>query len=215
MAQFEENKHPRDEEGKFTNKDISKEYRQNTSYGEILGNQNATSFYEDISEGTLKKLKELESKSGKLEYEVGTILDKNGNVLQSANGEVNSVSVDKNLLKDAIFTHNHPTGCCFSDKDIYGFVIGELYQLRATTKSGKTYILTKIKDVVEPSLVENFKKATKPGGEGEKAIQKLYENFLTMGYPNYRAVELAISNYREEWLYKNCKTYGVKFSVEF
>lgn len=36
MAQFNESKHPRDEEGKFTNKDCSVEYRQNTSYKDIL-----------------------------------------------------------------------------------------------------------------------------------------------------------------------------------
>ena len=38
MAKFDESKHPRDEDGKFTSKDGSKEYRQNTNYGEILRN---------------------------------------------------------------------------------------------------------------------------------------------------------------------------------
>ncbi len=37
MAEFDESKHPRDNDGKFTSKDGVKEYRQNTSYEEILG----------------------------------------------------------------------------------------------------------------------------------------------------------------------------------
>lgn len=51
MSNFDESKHPRDGEGKFTNKDGSTEYRQNTSYGEILGkkpkkkNDNRKKFY--------------------------------------------------------------------------------------------------------------------------------------------------------------------------
>lgn len=36
MAEFDESKHPRDADGKFSDKAGSKYYRQNTSYGEIL-----------------------------------------------------------------------------------------------------------------------------------------------------------------------------------
>jgi len=41
MAKFEESKHPRDKEGKFTTKgnEGGKEYRQNTSYNEIIKKQ--------------------------------------------------------------------------------------------------------------------------------------------------------------------------------
>lgn len=52
MAEFDESKHPRDSDGKFTSKDGVKEYRQNTSYAEILksGLNNAQ-----------KKIKQLEA----------------------------------------------------------------------------------------------------------------------------------------------------------
>ena len=40
MTKFDESKHPRDEDGKFSSKGTSKEYRQNTSYAEILGDVN-------------------------------------------------------------------------------------------------------------------------------------------------------------------------------
>ena len=43
MAEFDESKHPRDNDGKFTSKDGVKEYRQNTSYAEILNDLKAQS----------------------------------------------------------------------------------------------------------------------------------------------------------------------------
>ena len=47
MTRFDESKHPRDEDGKFSSKNTSKEYRQNTSYAEILQK-------DEISEDTNK-----------------------------------------------------------------------------------------------------------------------------------------------------------------
>lgn len=41
MAEFDESKHPRDEQGKFTNGGTI-EYRQNTSYGDILDEKSET-----------------------------------------------------------------------------------------------------------------------------------------------------------------------------
>ena len=49
MTEFDESKHPRDEDGKFTSKDGSKEYRQNTSYGEILGRKSKKKFFHKLA----------------------------------------------------------------------------------------------------------------------------------------------------------------------
>ena len=213
---FDESKHPRDDDGKFTYKD---NFGGSDNGDKLLKAVNEykqkTIFSEELSYKTRQAVKRIENKIKSLKHEVGTIIDKNGNVLQSVDGSNNQVEVDKSLLKDAVFTHNHPNGSCFSYDDIQGFLDGEVYQLRATTDKGKTYVLTRTKDLVDPSLAYNYKKACGLGGEGQNRIQKLFEEYIDSGYSQARAHFLAISDYREEWLTKNGKQYNVKFEVEW
>ena len=194
-------------EGAYDSKDNSIKERAN-KVGKV-------SFKEDFPEKTKTTIKNIENKTKGLNYEVGTIIDKDGNILQSVDGKSNEVNVEKSLLKNAIFTHNHPNGSCFSYDDIQSFLDGEVYQLRATTDKGKTYILTRTKDFVDPSLAYNYKKACGLGGEGQNRIQELTDNYLNSGYELSKAVYLAKSDYREEWLTQNGKNYNVKFEVEW
>lgn len=168
-----------------------------------------------MPEKTKKTIKNIENKTNGFSYEVGTIIDKDGNVLQSVDGSSNEVKVDRTLLKNAIFTHNHPSGSCFSYDDIQSFLDGEVYQLRATTNKGKTYVLTRTKDFVDPSLAYKYKKASDFGGEGQNRIQELFENYINGGYSQGNARFFAISDYREECLTQKGKEYNVKFEVEW
>ena len=213
---FDERKHPRDNDGKFTDKDnFGGSSNGDKLLKAVSEYKDKIKFREDLSEKTKSAIKNIENKTKSLKHEVGTIINKDGKVLQSVDGASNQVEVDKSLLKNAVFTHNHPNGSCFSYDDIQGFLDGEVYQLRATTDKGKTYVLTRTKDFVEPSLAYNYKKACGLGGEGQNRIQKLFEEYIDSGYSQARAHFLAISDYREEWLAKNGKQYNVKFEVEW
>lgn len=221
---FVESEHPRDKDGKFTDKETTtysdngdrllkavKEYNPNDLKSQV----DRVKFKEDLPEKTTSAIKNIERKTKGLDYEVGTIIDKDGNVLQSVDGSHNEVYLEKSLLKNAILTHNHPNGSCFSYDDIKGFLDGEVYQLRATTDKGKTYVLTRTKDFVVPSLAYNYKKATGLGGEGQNRIQELFEYYLDSGYSASRAKFQATSDYNEEWLLKNGNKYNVKFEVKW
>ena len=49
---------------------------------------------------------------------------------------------------------------------------------KATTLSGKTYVLTKTKDYVKPSLAYDYKKAVSDfRGEGAKRIQEVVDKY--------------------------------------
>lgn len=62
------------------------------------------------------------------------------------------------MLKGAAFTYNHPEGSCFSAQDMISFLQADVYQMRATTPSGKTFILTRDKNFVKTSLAMDYKK---------------------------------------------------------
>ena len=174
-------------------------------------------FSEDLPPETIKKVKDVEKDIQGLDYEVGGIISKDGKVLKQIDGSSNEVLIeddaDIKLLKDAVFTHNHPNGTCFSNNDIKSFLECDLYQLRATTSKGKTYVLTKIKDFVLPSLAYNYKKSVGLGSEGAQKVQELYSQYVNSGYSGYDALLQAESDYREEWLTKHAKDYNVKFEV--
>ncbi|MCM1277170.1 MAG: phage minor capsid protein [Lachnospiraceae bacterium] len=88
-----------------------------------------------------KTLHSVETERRTLNYEVGTIIDRQGNILNVTGGEAHNVSVSEELLKDAIFTHNHPSGGCFSAQDIFSAIASELLELRASTPQGTFYSL--------------------------------------------------------------------------
>ena len=167
-----------------------------------------------FSEGFVEKCREIENTTRTSKIEVGTVLDKNGNIINQQDGSSNQVTIDKRFLKDAVFTHNHPKGTMFSTDDIKGFLEGELYQLRASTPSGKVFVLTREQDFVSPSLVFDYDKAGKRGTEGEIEVQRLFEEY-SQYYGGYTALEKAVSDYKEMWLKKNAKKYHVKFEVEW
>lgn len=174
-------------------------------------------FAEELPRKTKEAIKSIENKTNSLTYETGAIISKEGRILQQIRGTENAVNVsDEKLLKDAVFTHNHPQGSCFSNQDIESFLITGLYQLRATTPSGKTYVLTKTKDYVKPSLAYDYKKAVSDfRGEGAKRIQELVDEYSKCGYSLNNAIYRAQSDYREEWLTRHAEEYNVKFEVEW
>lgn len=170
---------------------------------------------EEIEEKTRTIVRGIEKEIHKLSYETGAIIDKSGVVLQKVNGARNEVFVDGSLLKGAIMTHNHPNGGSFSVQDIDSFLQCDAYQIRATTPQGKTFVLTKGRDFVLPSLAVDYKNAGTWRSVGAARVQELYETYLSSGWSASDALYKAQSDYKEEWLFEHAKEYYVKFEVEW
>lgn len=167
-----------------------------------------------LGEKAAKTIKRVESDIRYLDYEKGIIVSKDGAIIFERDGAASEVVVSSELLEDAIFTHNHPHGLVFSNDDIKGFIEGRLYQLRATTPDDKTYILTRAKDFVKPSLYSDYKKIGRRGSPQEWEVQRKYEEYIGF-YNSYLALNLALSEVREAWLKENSEKYNVKFEVEY
>jgi len=102
----------------------------------------------------------------------------------------------------------------FSTDDIKGFIEGELLQLRASTPSGKVFVITRVKDWVKPNLLQDYKKAGTRGSIGEREVQRKFEEYSEF-LSEYDAKIKAFSEYKEDWLYENAHKYNVKFEVEW
>lgn len=169
-----------------------------------------------ISQQAKERISSIEDKNRELSYEVGTIIDVDGNVVSVYDGDHSEVYVPHELLKpNTILTHNHPKGTCFSTDDIKGLVDSEMYQLRATSPDGKTYVLTRERGFVKRSLIDDYKKVGAFRSAEENELQKIFEEYLDEGYLEYDAFLKAKSDVRINWLYKNARKYGVVFTIEW
>lgn len=96
--------------------------------------------------GISKTLKASESSIRRNKYESAIVIGKNGNILLNKNGGKRSVSFTKEeaaKLKDAVFTHNHPSalrasgimriGNSFSADDLVTAVKTDVKEMRAVT----------------------------------------------------------------------------------
>ncbi len=111
---------------------------KNTALGKAL---TPNEEYEENSEAIHAALHNVETERRELDYEVGTIIDRQGNVINVTSGEAHSVSLPDELLADNIFTHNHPSGGCFSAQDIKSMVEDDVLELRASTPQGTYFSL--------------------------------------------------------------------------
>lgn len=85
-----------------------------------------------------KTLKAVESKIRNKSVEHGVIVDKKGKVIWNKIGKNDYIDVtsalEKGLLYENIFTHNHPLGTSFSLEDVISMFKYRLSEVRAITK---------------------------------------------------------------------------------
>ena len=198
----------------FTDKQEEKKKLQDKSIEELKVDAKSRNLNVSISKLAIQKCHEIEKTSRHLDYEVGTVITPEGVILSSNDGGSNEVYVDKSLLKGNILTHNHPKGSMFSYDDIKGFIEGEMLQLRASTPSGKVFVITRVKDWVKPNLLQDYKKAGTRGSVGERDVQRKFEEYAEF-LPEYEAKLKAVSEYQEDWFIDNAGKYNVKFEVEW
>lgn len=78
--------------------------------------------------------------------ENGKFYNKNGKAITDfIEGEVDYIDISKykNIAKDTIYTHNHPNNGFFSIDDIMTAIDFDMYQIRAITNNGQTFIMTR------------------------------------------------------------------------
>ena len=95
-----------------------------------------------------KTLHHVEESKCKLVYEVGTLISPDGKVIKEYCGETHSINIpyeDRPLFEGNIFTHNHPSGRCFTQRDIIEFIDCGAMEMRVSTPQG-TYFSLKESD---------------------------------------------------------------------
>ncbi|WP_026659673.1 hypothetical protein [Butyrivibrio sp. AC2005] len=107
--------------------------------------------YNENKDAIANVLHEVEQEKMQLDIEVGTTINCQGVIVDVTYGDKHSVFPPHELLKDRIFTHNHPTGRCFSRQDIKSAVLDGLLECRVSTPQG-TYFSLKRKSDAAVSL---------------------------------------------------------------
>ena len=170
----------------------------------------STQKYEFYSRKINKTLESVESEKTGLDYEVGTIVDLEGNVIKSFDGKENSVEVPTELLKGNIFTHNHPNGSCFSVEDLKSFASSGLFELRASVGNGKFYSLRLTETKAD---LEKLTSDYRASASIRKATEKIKDDFKSGKITKEKAQDFNTileyqSNLGDKFLQENAKDYG-------
>ena len=145
-----------------------------------------------------------------------TILSKNGKVLQELDGGENYVDAGeyRDLMKNAIITHNHPTDDNFSSGDIKEFIDSDIYEIRAST-SKEVYSLKKGTGKLNKNIKDDYKKEDMNAWNyANKKLEEKIKN-KTLGYkPSEQPARFNVdrqrlkAEYKHEWFKKNARKYG-------
>ncbi len=157
-------------------------------------------------------LHNVETERRTLNYEVGTVIDRQGNVLNITGGEAHSVSPPEDLLKNAVFTHNHPSGGCFSDQDLYSAIASELLELRASTPQGTFYSLLRTEKSRDGKIFADEYKKVISIVNATKAVQEDLKNGIiskeTIKEKGFKIYIEYMSKLGDAYLSENAEKYG-------
>ena len=213
------------ESGKFKTKaEFNETITTNGYYKqiEVSNSKKIIDHYDEITEGTILQC---EKEKVGLKYEEGTIISRDGTILEKIEGAEHSINIEKipeNRFKNNIFTHNHPMGGNFSTDDINSFLNYDLYEVRASTDSGVLYSLRKGNGKVDSV---GFAKAfSKDNPKGYEASNKRLQNDIKSGIINPKtlpynergvyAVLKAADRNLHDWLTENAPKYGFVYRRE-
>lgn len=157
-------------------------------------------------------LHDVEEQRRSLDHEVGTIIDRQGNIINVTDGEEHSVSPPEDLLKDNIFTHNHPSGGIFSAGDLEAMIGDELLELRASTPQGTYYSLRRIGAVPKDmEFMEEYKKNCSFIKASEAVAADLRSGKLTRAQEKEKGFNLYteyMAKLGDDFLTQNAEKYG-------
>lgn len=123
-------------------------------------------------------------------------------------------------MDGANLTHNHPSGSTFSAEDIALLVNSWLNSIRAVGKF-VAYELKQMKSITKNKLfAHDFQsECDRLKTKSDNIYRRITEQYKTFGitYEEYTnkvdALNAEVNVHRSEWLKKNSKTYGYKYSV--
>ena len=160
-------------------------------------------------------LHNVEEKRRTLDYEVGTIIDREDNVVEEIGGEAHSVSVNRNM-EDMIFTHNHPSGGCFSGGDIYSMLDDKLLELRASTPQGTYFSLLRTsKSTFDTTFADEYKEAISYKNAIKAVTEDLKSGIISKEDVKSRGFALYVeymSKAGEVYLTENAERFGYIYS---
>jgi len=154
------------------------------------------------------------------DHEEGAIVGKDGGIVWRGSSDGRSVTPPVALLKNNIFTHNHPSGgCALSIADIEAIIALDGYEVRAVTQDGRFVSFKKGTGEISSEIVHDMRVA-KLTNDGLKiyAEAKAIERY---GWDTYRAMPKAKQNlirvpYVEQrantWMRENAHKYGYLFT---
>lgn len=153
-----------------------------------------------------------------LDYERGVIVDMKGTVINTTEGRTGSVAPPAHLIKDSIFTHNHPSGgCALSLDDVRSIIADDGYEVRAVTRDGRFVSLKKGAGKIDTTLGESMQKA---GLNGSTLLMKAERNIMQKYGPKARyqdkswsfKVRMEAEAIVNRWLADNAPKYGYVFT---
>ena len=167
-----------------------------------------------------------EDKIRNQDFESLSVIDANGTELLFKDGEKSQVLIsaeDRPKLKGNTLTHNHPGGSCFSREDI-GVMVGyDLQEIRATTRSGKTYSLSRNDGYTDElgmkfynTFASRYAEAVQDANDALDAKgyqKKVRTGEISQEQANKECSEI-VSEHIDNWLSKNADSYGLKFRIE-
>ena len=168
--------------------------------------------YEQNKDKIDATLHDIEEQRRGLDHEVGTIIDRQGNIINVTDGQEHSVSPPEDLLEDNIFTHNHPSGGIFSAGDLEAMIGDKLLELRASTPQGTYYSLRRIGAVPENmEFMQEYKKNCSFVKASNAVEADLKSGKLTRAEVEKRGIQLYtdyMAKLGDDFLTENAAKYG-------
>ena len=170
--------------------------------------------YNRNEEAIKKTLYEVEESRRDLVHEVGTIINRKGEIINVTGGEDHGVDVPEELLKDNIFTHNHPSGGCFTSSDINEAIKTELYELRASTPQGTYFSLKRNGKPIDDSIVSEYADVASFIKADEAIAADYKKGIITRKEMEEKGYQLYVeyqSKAAQAWLKENAEKYGFTY----
>ena len=182
--------------------------------------------YKEPDDPRKKGIHQIEDRIRAQNFESAACIDNDGDTVFFKDGEEAQVAFDwaeSAAMAGRTLTHNHPSSSTFSKEDVHTFVNTEMREIRATTRSGRTYSLSQTKDYTEKKgrqLDEAFHR------KQQEALQHAQNDLDRRGFMG-RIMRGEISHddanveFRKvfsgelnKWLMANASKYGVDFHIE-
>jgi hypothetical protein len=145
-------------------------------------------------------------------HEEGFIISSNGDVINHTIGGKSNVSPPVRLVKNNVFTHNHPSGTCsLSLNDIRAIIRTDGQELRVVTSDGRFASLSRPKTGWNINLTEDMEKAGL--GKSKLFLQADGIAISRYGHGNYSKAQVMEigENLINDWLRTNANNYDAVF----